>query len=115
MFSLNSFAHGASSLGADLVKEQFAGTSNVEEIESFKEKILALTRIHHVEKFLFQPVEELIPDPKKYDKEDFAERRKLEEDTEKVYELAAKAYAIVKARFRPNSQAAAVIQPAEDS
>jgi hypothetical protein len=114
-FSLNSLAHGASNLGADLVKEQFAGTPNVEEIENFKEKILALTRIHHVEKFLFQPVEELIPDPKKYDKEDFAERRKLEEDTEKVYELAAKAYAIVKARFRPNSQAAAVIQPAEES
>ena len=51
MNSKFSIAYGASSLGGNLV-EKFAGTRNVEVIEKFKSKILEITRIHHVEKFL---------------------------------------------------------------
>jgi hypothetical protein len=41
--------------------------------------------------------------------------RQLKQDTNKVYELVAEAYALVKPRFKPKSQAAAVIQPAEET
>jgi hypothetical protein len=52
----------------------------VEAIEKFKAKILEITRIHHVEKVLFLPVEELLPDPKGYKPDDFTEQRKYHED-----------------------------------
>ena len=93
----------------------FEGSRNLEEIENFKERILGLARFHQVEKFLFYPVEELLPDPKKYIKDDPAEQRQLDQDSEKIYEMAAKAYALVKENFKPNSQAAAVIKPAEET
>ena len=115
MFSLNSFQHGASTLGADLGKEKFEGTRNAEEIERFKDTILALARLHHVEKFLFQPIEELVPLRKNYKDDDPAEERQFVKDTDKVLETAAKAYALVKSQFKPNSQASAVIQPAEET
>ena len=115
MFSLNSFQHGASSLGAELVKDQFEGSRNSEEIEHFKDKILALTRLHHLEKFLFHPIEDLVPTLDSYKKDDPAEERQFAKDTDKVLETAAKAYALVKGCFKPNSQAASVIQPAEET
>jgi hypothetical protein len=55
----------------------------VEVVEKFKGKILALTRLHHVESFLFQPVEELLPDNKEYKPRDIAEQRKYKEDCKK--------------------------------
>ena len=60
-------------------------------------------------------MEDLVPDKTKYKADDHSEMRQLQQDTDKIYELAAKAYALVKSRFKPNSQAAAVIQPAEET
>jgi hypothetical protein len=49
--------------GGDLV-EKFAGTRKAEAVERVKCKILEITRINYVEKFLFLPAEELLPDQK---------------------------------------------------
>ena len=77
MFSLPRFQHGASSLGAELVKEQFEGSRNAEDIERFKDIIFALTKLHHVEKFLFHPIEDLVPTRKSYKEDDPAEERQF--------------------------------------
>ena len=108
--------HGAiHPLGPDHDKDLFAGSGNQEEIELFKQRILALCRCYAVERYLFEPIDDLLPDPKKYKEEDPAEQRQLESDQEKILATAARAYALVKAKFKPNSEAAAIIQPAEES
>ena len=114
-FSLNGSAHGAFQAVEELVKNQFEGSRNLEEVDAFKQKIIALARVHQFERFLYNPVEDLVPDKTKYKEDDHSEMRQLQQDTDKIYELAAKAYALVKSRFKPNSQAAAVIQPAEET
>jgi hypothetical protein len=91
----------ASSLRGEPVIEKFRGTRNVQTVAKFKEKIIALTRKNHVEKILFQPAEELFPDPAKYKKDDATEQRKYEKITDK----AAEAYALVKEYFQEDSSA----------
>jgi hypothetical protein len=71
------------------VIEKFSGTRNVQSVAKFKERIIALTRKDHVEKFLFQPAEERFPDPSKYKKDDATEQRKYNEDCEKITDKAA--------------------------
>jgi hypothetical protein len=78
------------------VIKKFSGTRNVQSVAKFKERIIALTRKNHVEKILFQPAEELFPDPSKYKKDDATEQRKYDEDCEKITDKAAEAYALVK-------------------
>jgi hypothetical protein len=61
------FQHGASTDGGGPeTKFSFAGSSNIEEIRDFKKKIVLLTRFHGVEKFLYAPLEEYLPDPADY-------------------------------------------------
>jgi hypothetical protein len=119
MFSFDNnqlLQHGASSTdGVVPVTFQFSGSRNVEEISEFKQKILTLVRYHAVERFLYEPVENFLPDPARYNLEDTAEQRQFELDREKVYLTATRAYALVKARFKPNSEAYAIIQQAEDT
>ena len=50
MFSLNTFQHGASTLGSELGKEKFEGTRNAEEIDRFKDTILALARLYQIDR-----------------------------------------------------------------
>jgi predicted Ser/Thr protein kinase len=73
------------------VIEKFFGKRNIQTVNKFKEKILALTRVNHVEKFLFQSVEDLLPVSSKYKKDDAAEQRKYDEDCEKITDKAAEA------------------------
>jgi hypothetical protein len=110
-------AYGASSHGGEDLKEseKFAGTRNVEVVEKFKGKILALTRLHHVESFLFQPVEELLPDNKEYKPGDMAEQRKYKEDWKKIYDQAREAYALIRRQFKEDSQAETRIKKADPS
>jgi hypothetical protein len=83
MNSKHAITHDVPSLGGGDLMEMFAGTQNVEAIEKFEAKILEITRIHHVEKFLFLPVEELLPDPKGYKPDVFTDQRKYHKDCEK--------------------------------
>jgi hypothetical protein len=78
---LKTLAHGVSSLS---VIEKFSGTRNVQSVTKFKERIIALTRKNHVEKFLFQPAEKLFTDPAKYKKDNATEQRKYDENCEKI-------------------------------
>jgi hypothetical protein len=87
------------------VIEQFSGTHNVQSVAKFKEKIIALSRKNHVEKFLFQPAEELFPDPFKYKKDDPTEQRKNDEDCKKITDKVAEAYALVKEYFQEDLSA----------
>jgi hypothetical protein len=69
---------------------KFAGRRNFEAIEKFKAKILEITRIRHVEKFLLLPMEELPPYPKGYKPDDFTEQRNYHEDCDKIYDKSHK-------------------------
>jgi len=110
------FQHGASTDGGGPeTKFSFAGSSNIEEIRDFKKKIVLLTRFHGVEKFLYAPLEEYLPDPADYRLNRAAERRLFETDKEKVELAAQKAYAIVKTKFTPKSEAYGVIEKGDES
>ena len=66
MFTSNLLSqHGAiQPFGVDQEKDLFAGTVNQEEIDAFRQKIIALCRCYAVEHYLFESVEDLLPDPK---------------------------------------------------
>jgi hypothetical protein len=69
-------------------------------------------RQNQIFKYLERPLEQLLPDPRKYGNT-HAEQRKLEEDTEKKKAEAGQAYAMVNAIFKPGSAAHAVIRESE--
>ena len=96
------------------VSELFSGSNSAHKIQEFKNQIIALLRYNGLERWLGEPVEDLLPDKKKYNEMDMADLRKFDEDTEKIYLQAAKAYALVRGRFKPNSEAESVIRPADD-
>jgi hypothetical protein len=64
-----------------------------------------MKNVHTAEKFLFQSAEELPPDLSKYKKDDPAEKRKYDEDCEKITDKVAEAYDLVKAQFKEDSPA----------
>jgi hypothetical protein len=82
-------------------------------VEKFKGKMLALTRLYHVESFFFQPVEELLLDFKEYKPGDMAENYKYKEDCKKLYDQAREAYALVRRQFKKDSEAESRIKKAD--
>ena len=123
MFSTLNYStqHGASfNAGTNSVQmpqfagELFSGSNSAHKIQEFKNQVIALLRFHGLEKWLGQPVEELLPEKSKYNEKDMADMRKFDEDSDKIYLQAAKAYAIVRGKFKPNSEAESVIRPADD-
>ena len=123
MFSTLNYStqHGASfNAGTNSVQmpqfagELFSGSNSAQKIQEFKNQVIAVLRFHGLEKWLGQPVEELLPEKSKYNEKDMADMRKFDEDSDKIYLQAAKAYAIVRGKFKPNSEAESVIRPADD-
>jgi hypothetical protein len=91
---------------------QFQGSESYEEIIKLRDRVINSLRQKQIIKYLENPLDKLLPDPRKYG-QSYAEERKLEEDTEKKKAEAGQAYAMVNAIFKPGSAAHAVIRESE--
>ena len=116
IYSESNSEHGAYQRGGKGPDENFffSGSTNIEEIHEFKEKVILLLRFHGLEKFLYEPLEQLLPNKKKYKLEDIAEERLYDEHKERIEDRANKAYSLVKGRFKPKTEAYSVIEKAVD-
>ena len=90
----------------------FTGLEPPEEVQKFRSRVINALRQRQLYKYLEQSVDSLLPDPEKYG-DSHAERRKLDEDTERKRAEAGQAYALVKALFKPGSAADAIIRESE--
>ena len=90
----------------------FTGVEPPEEVQKFRSRVINALRQRQLYKYLEQPINSLLPDPEKYG-DSHAERRKLDEDTEKKRAEAGQAYALVKALFKPGSAADSIIRESE--
>ena len=72
---------------------QFQGWESPEEILKIRDRVINALRQKQIFKYLERPLEQLLPDPRKYGNT-HAEQRKLEEDTEKKKAEAGQAYAV---------------------
>ena len=91
---------------------QFQGSESPEEILKIRDRVINALRQKQIFRYLERPLEQLLPDPRKYGNT-HAEQRKLDEDTEKKKAEAGQAYAMVNAIFKPGSAAHAVIRESE--
>ena len=91
---------------------QFQGSESYEEIIKLRDRVINSLRQKQIIKYLENPLDKLLPDPRKYG-QSYIEERKLEEDTEKKKAEAGQAYAMVNAIFKPGSAAHAVIRESE--
>ena len=60
----------------------FTGVEPPEEVQKFRSRVINALRQRQLYKYLEQPIDNLLPDPEKYG-DSHAERRKLDEDTER--------------------------------
>ena len=95
-----------------LPPDRFQGSESAEEILKIRDRVINALRQKQIFKYLERPLEQLLPDSRKYGNT-YAEQRKLEEDTEKKKAEAGQAYAMVNAIFKPGSAAHAVIRESE--
>ena len=91
---------------------QFQGSESPEEILKIRDRVINALRQKQIFKYLERPLEQLLPDPRKYGNT-HAEQRKLDEDTERKKAEAGQAYDMVNAIFKPGSAAHAVIRESE--
>ena len=76
---------------------KFTGAEPPEEIQKFRSRLINALRQRQLFKYLEHPIDNLLPDPRKYGNSQ-AGKRKLEEDTERKQAEAGQAYAMVRAR-----------------
>jgi hypothetical protein len=91
---------------------KFTGAEPPEEIQNFRSRLINALRQRQLYKYLERPIDLLLPDPRKYG-DTHAEKRKLEEDTERKQAEAGQAYAMVRALFKPGSSADSIIRESE--
>jgi hypothetical protein len=87
----------------------FQGSESPEKILQIRDRVINVLRQGQSFKHLEQPLQKLFPEPIKYGN-DHAEKRTLEEDTEKRNEEADQACALVNVIFKSGSAAHAVIR-----
>ena len=83
---------------------QFRGAEQPADIQRLRSRVINALRQRQLYKYLEQPLDELLPDHRKYG-DTHAEKRKLEEDKEKKQAEAGQAYAMVRTLFKPGSAA----------
>ena len=93
----------------------FSGLDGPQEVTKMKEIIMHDLRLYGLEKFLDHDISELAPDKDDYDLKIPSERRLLQADKQKLVEDAARAWTLVRNRFKKGSPAEALIKPTEQT
>jgi hypothetical protein len=93
----------------------FSGLDGPQEVTKMKEIIMHDLRLYGLEKFLDQDISELAPDKEDYDLKIPSERRLLQADKQRLVEDAARAWTLVRNRFKKGSPAEALIKPTEQT
>jgi hypothetical protein len=94
---------------------QFSGLGGPHEVTKLKEVVSHDLRLYGLEKFLEQDIAELAPNTADYDITIPSERRLLAADKLRVVEDAARAWTLVRNRFKAGSPAEALVKPTEHS